>query len=96
MSRITRKIADESARRLNNILGLPVEPYALDEQSGRYVAQIGCIHICSQNGSNNIYQMDNEAGGCKGLAYGLTLRECNDFFNAMMVGIMLERNSKGN
>jgi len=91
MSRITRKIADESARRLNTILGLPTETYTLDEQSNKYVAQIGCIHICSQNGTNNIYQLENEAGGCKGLAYGLTLSECNDWLNAAMVGIMLDR-----
>jgi hypothetical protein len=91
MSRITRSIADGSARRLNTILGLPTETYAFDEQSNKYVAQIGCIHIYSQNGTNNICQIDNEAGGCKVLEYGLTLRECNDWLNAAMVGILLDR-----
>jgi hypothetical protein len=94
MDRITRKHVDESARRLNEMLGLPTETYLLDESSGRYVAQIGCIHICAQNNTNNVYQLANEAGGCQGLAYGLTLRECNDWFNAAMVGIRLDRQRK--
>ena len=91
MARITRKVADESARRLNEILGLPTECYLKNEQTGRYDSQIGCIHIVAQNGTHNIYQMHNEAGGCKALAVGLTLRECNDWFNTAMVGIMLDR-----
>ena len=93
MARITRKLADQSARRLNEILGLPTECYRKNEQTGRYDSQIGCIHICSQNGTNNIYQMFNEAGGCKALAVGLTVRECNDWLNAAMAGIMLDRSA---
>lgn len=91
MTRITRKHVEESARRLNAILGLPTETYVLNKESGRYEAQLGCIHLCSQNGAHNIYQMDNASGGCKGLAYGLTLREANDWLNAAMVGLALMR-----
>ena len=91
MNRITRKQADEMARRLNGMLGLPIETYALDETSGRYVSQIGCIHIVAQNGTHNVYQMANDVGGVKGLAYGVTLREAYDWLNAAMVGIQLDR-----
>ena len=83
--RITRKQADEMARILNNQLGLPVETYAQNE-AGEYKAQIGCIHICSQNGTNNVYQLSNEAGGCRGLAYGLTLREAYQWLQAAVEG----------
>ena len=85
MARITRKQADEMARILNNQLGLPVEPYAQNE-AGEYRAQIGCIHICSQNGTNNVYQMDNKSGGCRGLAYGLTMGECYLWLQAAVEG----------
>jgi hypothetical protein len=91
MNRITRKQADEMARRLNGMLGLPIETYVLDETSGRYVSQIGCIHIVAQSGTHNIYQIANDAGGCTGLVYGVTLREANDWLNAAMVGIRLDR-----
>ena len=43
----------------------------------------------SQNGTNNIYQMDNEAGGCKGLAYGLTQSEAYLWLTAAQAGINL-------
>jgi hypothetical protein len=89
MSRVTRKQADEMAVILNNTLALPVAPYALNPETGRQEAQVGCIHICSQNGTNNVYQLDNAAGGCRGLAYGLTLREAYDWLSAAVEGARL-------
>ena len=89
MSRITRKQADEMARILNNCLALPVEPYLLNPVSGHYESQIGCIHICGQNGTNNVYQVDNAAGGCRGLAYGLTVREAYEWLSAAIEGVRL-------
>lgn len=94
MSRVTRKQADEMARILNNVLSLPVEPYQQNEE-GRYVAQIGCIHICAQNGTHNIYQLDNLAGGCKGLAYGLTIRETYQWLQAAVEGARLAQQLQG-
>ena len=89
MNRITRKQADEMARILNNSLSLPVEAYALNEETGRYEAQVGCIHVCSQNGANNIHQMSNAAGGVRGLAYGLTMREAYEWLSAAVEGVRL-------
>ena len=81
--RITRKMSDKQAERLNWLLGTPEQPY----KDGK--AQVGCIHIVSQNGTNNIYQMDNEAGGCKGLAYGLKQSEVYLWLTAAQAGINL-------
>ena len=91
MARITRKQADILATRLNSMLSRPEECYQLEETTGKYVAQIGCIHICAQNGTHNIYELDNAAGGCRGLAYGLTIRECYDWLQAACEGVQLAR-----
>lgn len=93
MNRITRKEVNASARRLNAMLGLPTEAYLLDDTSGQYVVQIGCIYISPQGSTNNIYQLANSAGGCASLACGLTLREATDWLNAAMVGVRLARNN---
>ena len=89
MNRITRKQADEMARILNNCLSLPVEPYELNDETGRYEARIGCIHICGQNDGNNIHQVSNEAGGVRALAYGLTVREADQWLSAAVEGVRL-------
>ena len=83
--RITRKLCDMSAKALNESLKLPTEPYV----DG--YAQIGCIHIVSQNGTNNIYQMDNKHGGCRALAIGLSLREVDDWLRAANAGVLMAR-----
>ena len=89
MARITRKQADTIAARLNAMLGRPEDCYVLDEDTGRYVAQIGCIHVCAQNGTHNVYELSNAAGGCRGLAYGLTIRETYDWLQAACEGVRL-------
>ena len=89
MNRITRKQADEMARILNRSLALPVEPYLQNPVTAQYVAQIGCIHICGQNGTNTICQMENLSGGVRGMAYGLTLREAYDWLSAAIEGVRL-------
>ena len=91
MARITRKQADILAARLNSMLSRPEECYLLDETTCQYVAQIGCIHICAQGGTHNIYELANSAGGCRGLAYGLTIRECYDWLQAACEGVRLAR-----
>jgi hypothetical protein len=92
MARITRKMADTMAARLNEVLGRPTETYVLDESTGTYKAQLGCIHLSAQNGAHNVYVMANEAGGCRGLAYGLTTREAYDWLSAALVGVQLADN----
>jgi hypothetical protein len=88
MARVTRKHADGAARALNEVLGLPVEPFdVLAEQGHRW--QVGCIHVSGVNGGYNIEQVSNEAGACKGLAYGLTVREAWEWLSAAITGAQL-------
>jgi len=88
MARITRQQADAQAQTLNRLLGLPVDCYEL-AADGRYEAQVGCIHICAQNGTHTIYQLSNEAGACRGLAYGLSVREAYEWLSAAIEGVRL-------
>ena len=90
MTRITRKQVDNLASILCRELSLPSEPYAKVE-GGKFKAQVGCIHINSQNATNNVYQICNESGACKGLAYGLTLRECETWLQAAITGVRLTK-----
>lgn len=90
MARITRKQVDNLASILCKELSLPSEPYA-EVEDGRFKAQIGCIHINSQNATNNVYQICNENGGCRGLAYGLTLRECETWLYGAITGVHLSK-----
>lgn len=90
MRRITRSIVESRLESFNTMLGLPTE-YSIKNADGTFTNQIGNIHLNQQNGTNNIYQLDNAGGGCKGLAYGLTLREALDWINAAMVGIQLSK-----
>ena len=94
MARISRKQVDAQAVTLNRILGLPEQTYVLQED-GTYLAQIGCIHICSQNGTNNIYQMANKSGGCRALVVGLTISEVYLWLNAAIGGAQLMQNQIG-
>ena len=88
MTRISRKQVDAQAVTLNRILGLPEDTYTL-QADGTYLAQIGCIHICSQNGTNNVYQMANKSGGCCALAVGLTMGEVYLWLTAAVNGAQL-------
>lgn len=90
MTRTTRKQVDNLASILCGELSLPLEPYAKVE-NGTFKAQVGCIHISSQNSTNNVYQICNENGGCRGLAYGLTLRECETWLQAAITGVRLSK-----
>ena len=62
------------------------------QEDGTYLAQIGCIHIVSQNGTNNIYQMASTSGGCLALVVGLTINEVYLWLNAAIGGAQLMQN----
>lgn len=90
MQRVTRKTAEILCSRLNQTLDLPTNCYIKGE-GGRYVAQIGCIHLYEVNGSYNICQMANPAGGVQVLAYGLSARQACDWCTAALEGVRLAR-----
>ena len=77
-TRITVKHVESSLESLNTVLGLPT---VYGEQ--------GHIHLCQQNGYNNIYQQ--EGPGARGLAYGLTLRQAHEWIGAVMQGIQMAK-----
>ena len=78
MSRITRQNVESSLQTLNRVLGLPAE-----------YGEQGHIFLQQQNGHNNIYQQ--EGPGCRGLAYGLTLRQAHEWVSAAMQGIQMAK-----
>jgi hypothetical protein len=89
MARVTRKQADGQAVTLCRVLGLPTEPFTAEHRW-----QIGCIHVCGVNGGYNIEQVFNEAGACKGLAYGLTAREAWEWLTAAITGAQLAQRAE--
>lgn len=76
MKRITVKNVEDVLNTFNIVLSLPTE-----------YGEQGHIYLCQQNGYNNIYQQ--EGPGCRGLAYGLTMREAYEWVAAAMQGIQL-------
>jgi hypothetical protein len=83
MARITRKQLDTMEQRLNATLGRPEEAY-LDGK-----AQIGNIHLQGVNGAYNVYEVNNSAGGVKGLAYGLSTREAYEWLQGALTAVRL-------
>ena len=75
-SRITAKHVDSALESFNTMLNLPTE-----------YGEQGHVFLQQQNGYNNIYQQ--EGPGCRGLAYGLTLRQAYEWVAAAMQGIQL-------
>jgi hypothetical protein len=83
MARITAKQLDTLEQRLNSALGRPTEAYV----DGK--AQVGHVHFQPCNGYRNVYEMCNESGGCKGLAYGLTAREAYEWISGALTALQL-------
>lgn len=78
MSRITAKNVESALESFNTMLNLPTE-----------YGQQGHVFLQQQNGYNNIYQQ--EGPGCRGLAYGLTLRQAHEWVCAAMQGIQMSK-----
>jgi hypothetical protein len=77
-SRITAKTVDSALESFNTMLNLPTE-----------YGEQGHVFLQQQNGYNNIYQQ--EGPGCRGLAYGLTMREAYEWVAAAMQGIQMAK-----
>ena len=78
MTRITVKNVESALNSFNTMLGLPTE-----------YRQQGHVFLQQQNGYNNVYQQ--EGPGCRGLAYGLTLRQAHEWVCAAMQGIQMAK-----
>ena len=78
MARITVKNVESALESFNTMLNLPTE-----------YGEQGHVFLQQQNGYNNISQ---QAGsGCRGLAYGLTLREAHEWICAAMQGVQMAK-----
>ena len=78
MSRVTVKNVESALESLNTVLNLPTE-----------YGEQGHIFLQQQNGYNNIYQQ--EGRGCRGLAYGLTLRKAHEWVCIAMQGAQMAK-----
>ncbi|BAQ94418.1 hypothetical protein [uncultured phage_MedDCM-OCT-S31-C1] len=85
MQRITYKNLDGCCEALNELLGLPLQPW----KDGK--GQAGCIHIDSGYGSVDVVQMSNEGGGVSSLSGSCTKREAHAWLCAAIRGVQLAR-----
>ncbi len=80
MSRITRQAtSSHRSTSFNTMLGLPTE-----------YGEQGHVFLQQQNGHNNIYQQVT-GPGCRGLAYGLTMRQAHEWISAALQGIQMAK-----
>ena len=87
MQRITNKNLDGCCETLNELLGLPLQPY----KDGK--GQPGCIHIDSGYGCVDVVQMSNESGGVSSLSGSGTKREAHAWLCAAIRGVQLKEQS---
>lgn len=81
--RVTLHNLDGCCEVLNELLGLPVQPW----KDGK--SQPGCIHIDSGFGLFDVAQMSNESGGTRSLSGAGTKREAHAWLCAAIRGVHL-------
>lgn len=88
MDRITDKMLDKLAERINAATGSPLTSYTRDE-NGRLRANVGNFHISHAYGGVCLHRMSNEGGGVTTpLANGhVKKRELWDAMQAFLSGI---------
>lgn len=63
----TQRITDSDLRalcdRLNKLTGSPMQPYAMNDEGTRSVAQVGNFHISGAYGGVCLHRMSNTSGG---------------------------------
>jgi len=94
MQRITKAILDARVRGLNERTGNPLEPYKLNENTGRYEAQIGCFYVGGAYGGFRLEQIVNEGGGSRDISLRGTRRDVFTFIGAMLTGFQICERSR--
>ena len=89
MQRITKAILETRVRGLNERTGNPLEPYKLNESTGRYDAQIGCFYVGGAYGGFRLEQITSEGGGSRDISLRGTRREVFTFIGAMLTGFRI-------
>ena len=89
MQRITKSLLETRVRSLNERTGNPSEPYALNKETGRYEAQIGCFYVGEAYEGYRLEQIVNDRGGCRDVSLRCTRREVYTFIGAMLLGFQI-------
>lgn len=89
MQRITDKHLDGCCETLNELLGLPLQPYKDGKPQAR------CIHIDSGYGCVDVVQMSSTEGctGVRSLSGSCTKREAHAWLCAAIRGVQLKEES---
>lgn len=90
--RITDKMLELKAKRLNEYTGAPLEPYTRNE-AGQLKANIGNFHLSHAYGGVCLHRMHNDAGGITTpiISFHTTKRDLYDRMNAFMDGMMFAK-----
>jgi len=89
MQRITKAILEARVRSLNECTGNPLEPYKLNETTGRHEAQIGCYYVGETNGDFRLEQIVNEGGGIRNISLPGTRDEVFTFVGATLTAFLI-------
>ena len=87
--RTTIERLENQVRLLNNMLGLPETPYT--KADGRYVPNIGNLHISQAHGGVELHQMYNDSGGVSNISQNghVSKPELDTFLQGMIAALRL-------
>jgi len=86
MQRITKAVLESRVQSLNERLGMPTKPYALNEETGRYDHQPGCYYVDASYGAFRLERMC-DSGGSRDVSLRGPRREVYNFIGAMFSGM---------
>lgn len=70
MEQITKRDLQLAVDRVNDLTGMPKQPYALNPETGRHEPQAGCYHLSWAYGGVQLHRMSLNAG-CTGVTTAL-------------------------
>ena len=90
MNRITQKDLEVLVKRINTVMGTPLQPYAKNEETVRHEPQANCYHLSYAYGGVSLHKMSSKPG-CTGVSsitsYHMPKRELYDYMQAYLSGI---------
>jgi hypothetical protein len=85
--RITYKDLDNKLKKVNSFLKFEQEPWSTNKEH-KIVANIGTYYIGQAYGGYRIEQITNRGGGCRNISKRGTKKECYNFLEGMLEGIL--------
>ena len=89
--RITNKDLENKLKKVNSFLKFEEEPwstYEFDNKEYKVFANIGTYYIGQAYGGYRIEQITNKGGGCRNISKRGTKKECYNFLEGMLEGIL--------